>query len=56
MVKSFCVLTVESKFNPASGKTTFDYINHRVLVGKQESIDKLKVAFADVKGSFELKE
>lgn len=56
MPRSFCVITVESAYDPKTEKTTFDYTNHRVLVGKQESIDALKKAFADVKGSFEVKE
>lgn len=56
MPRSFCVITVEAAFDPNTSKTTYKYTNHRVLVGKQESIDKLKEAFKDVKGSFEIKE
>jgi len=56
MPRSFCVITVESAYDPETSKTTYEYTNHRVLVGKQESIDKLKEAFKDVKGSFEVRE
>ena len=39
MQRSFCVITVESK-HPSGGKPRFNYCNHRVLVGKQGSVNK----------------
>lgn len=55
MPRSFCVVTLENSYHPSSGKTFSKYNNHRVLVGKQESIDTLKTAFEDkVKGTFEV--
>ena len=56
MKASFCVVTCKALFNPNTGKTFADYTNHRVLVGKQSSIDKFKEVMADIKGSFEIKE
>jgi hypothetical protein len=56
MPRSFCVITVESKYNPHSKKTFHEYTNHRVLVGKQESIDQIKGRFGDIKGTFEVRE
>lgn len=56
MARSFCVLVFEQEFNPVTGKTKSEFTNHRVLVGKQESIDLLKSAMEErVKGCFQLR-
>lgn len=39
MMRNFCVLTNEAKYNATKESWTNDYINHRVLVGSQEKID-----------------
>ena len=54
--RGFCVITCEAKFNPKNGKTFYDYTNHRIVMGKEDSVNKFKEAFKDLKGSWEVKE
>ena len=54
--QGFCVITCEAKFNPKNGKTHYDYTNHRIVMGKEDSVNKFKEAFKDLKGSWEVKE
>jgi hypothetical protein len=43
MPRCFCVIVASSEYIPNSGKTFTKYENYRVLVGKQENIDKMIV-------------
>jgi len=53
MMRSFCVIVLENVH--LVDKTVSQYSNYRVLVGNQDSIDKLKAAFGEkVKGSFKV--
>jgi len=55
MPRKFCVITLTQVYFPSTGKSLYKYVNHRVLVGKQESIDLLMGHFEEnVKGSFEI--
>jgi hypothetical protein len=54
MQRAFCVIVCQTKHDIASGTSKSKYENYRVLVGKQESIDKLSTAFEAIKGSFEI--
>jgi len=54
MQRSFCVIVLQTAFDPKTGKSLSKYENYRVLVGKQESIDKLSAAFQAVQGTFEI--
>lgn len=57
MQRSFCVMVVNSQFNPKTRKTFSSYKNYRVLVGKQENIDTLQAAFKEkVTGSYEVQD
>ena len=55
MPRKFCVITLEQHYSPQNDSSLFRYMNHRVLVGKQDSIDLLSKHFEEnVKGSFEI--
>ena len=41
MPRCFCVLVVDEKYTPKTGKTIVKYENYRVLVGSQDNIDKM---------------
>jgi len=57
MPRSFCVIVLQSSYNPATGKTHSKYENYRVLVGAEESVNALNAAFKEkVKGTFEVNE
>lgn len=57
MMRNFCVVTVEEKYDEKTDKMKIRYQNHRVIVGPQEHLDEFKAKFSEeVKGSFELKE
>eukprot|EP00497_Spongosphaera_streptacantha_P004122 TRINITY_DN4916_c0_g1_i1.p1 TRINITY_DN4916_c0_g1~~TRINITY_DN4916_c0_g1_i1.p1 ORF type:complete len:53 (+),score=8.04 TRINITY_DN4916_c0_g1_i1:138-296(+) len=42
MPRAFCVMTYEEKFNVATGKTSIDWKNYRVLVGPGAAIETVK--------------
>lgn len=56
MPRSFCVMVLDNGYTPSTGKWKGTFTNHRVLVGKRESIDALKAAFDEKvpKGSWEV--
>jgi len=48
-------MVYEEKYNIKDGKSSVDWNNYRVLVGKQDDINKCKeVIEANVKGDFEI--
>jgi len=55
MPRCFCVLVVDEKFTPKTGKTIVKYENYRVLVGSQDNIDKMSGFIKEkVTGSFKV--
>jgi len=55
MPRAFCVMVYEEKCDPKTGKSTVDWKNYRVLVGKQDSINTCKELIDEkVKGNFEI--
>jgi len=57
MMRNFCVITVEEKYDAQNDKMKIRYQNHRVIVGPEKQVETFKEAFAkEIKGSFELKE
>jgi len=53
MARCFCVMTHEEEYDAKTGKMSGKFLNHRVLMGKQEQIDDLKKLFEEeVKGDF----
>jgi len=53
--RAFCVLVLEMKYSPKTGKYIGAYNNHRVLQGRKEHCDKVTAAFVEkVKGTFEI--
>lgn len=55
MPRAFCVFTYEMKYDISNGKSTAEWKNYRVLVGKQADIDTCKeVIESEVKGDFEV--
>ena len=57
MMRAFCVMVLQSKYVPNSGKSTCKFENYRVLVGGQEAITEIKAILAEkVKGSFQVVE
>ena len=51
MPRAFCVFVLEQKINPATGESSGDFKNYRVLVGKQADIDACKAQIEEnVKG------
>ena len=57
MMRNFCVITVEEKYDEKADKMKIRYQNHRVIVGPEKQVETFKEMFAkEFKGSFELKE
>ena len=55
LMRAFCVLLYQSKYDPTTGKTTHKYENYRVLVGQNWGVDTVKAILEEkVKGSFEV--
>jgi hypothetical protein len=55
LIRAFNVFVFEQTLVPNTGKTTSEYNNYRVLMGKQEGIDSVKQILADnFTGSFEV--
>ena len=56
LMRAFNVLVLEQRIMP-SGKATAKYQNYRVLMGKQDAIDKVKPVLEEhMKGTFEVNE
>jgi hypothetical protein len=56
MARKFCVITLEQHYSPENGSSLYWYLNRRVLVGKQESIDYVSNYFNEnIMGSFEIR-
>jgi len=55
MDRAFCVLVLQMKYSPKTGKYIGKYDNYRVLSGPQANINKIKAIFDEkVKGTFEI--
>jgi len=59
MPRSFCVMVFSNGYNVTTEKWKGTFTNYRVLVGKQDSIDKLKKAMEEkvdkgAKGKYEI--
>lgn len=55
MMRAFCVMVYEETFNCATGKSSIDWKNYRVLVGPQDAIDEVKKQIEEnVKGDYEV--
>jgi len=55
MPRAYCVLEFTDTFDVATSERKFEYKNYRVLVSKQENIDKCKKELDDfVKGDFQV--
>merc|ERR1712100_435102 len=48
MPRAFCVMVYEESFDVTTGKSSIDWKNYRVLVGKQEAIDAVKKSIENI--------
>ena len=64
MMRNFCVITVSASFNHKTNAWSCEYLNHRVLVGKEANVNAVKGKIEEVMGTdadkkgwtFEIKE
>lgn len=50
MMRAFCVMVYEEKFNCADGSSKIDWKNYRVLVGKGDDVETCKKVIGELVG------
>jgi len=54
MMRNFCVITLDAKYKPSTGKWSSEFTNHRVIVGKEkDKVDSVKAKIEEKMGKGE---